>query len=129
VGEPSHAPLLEVEVDVEGDIETIAVTLPGDVVPGLEDIFSGVLHALGGLPLDRWDLTGVTIPPTPLSRDEILSFTAGNSFSSEGSEPADIDRGISGEIDDLVIPADQVSRFDRGEAWTLMFDEEGSGRD
>ena len=115
-------------MDVEGEIEAVAMTLSEDVVPGLEDIFSGVLHALGGLPIDRWDLTGVTTPPTPPSRDETLSFTAGNSFSSEGSEPADLDRAISGETDDLVTPADQVSRFDRGEAWTLMFDEEGSGR-
>ena len=126
VGRPSRSPLLKAEVDVEGDVETVAVTLFGDAVPGLDDIFIGVLHALGGLPLDRWDLTGVTTPLTPLPRDETLSLTAGNSFSSERS---DIDRSICGDPDNPATPTDQASRFDRGEVWTLTFDGGGSVRD
>ena len=126
---PSRSPLLEAEVDVEGDTETVAPTLFGDAVPGLEGIFNGVLHALGGLPLDRWGFTGVAIPLTLLPRDETLSPTAGNSLSSERSELVDIDRAIPGDPDDPAIPADQASGFARGEVWILTFDEDGRGRD
>lgn len=114
-------------MEVEGEIETVAVALFGDAVPGLEDIFSGAPHAPGGLPLGRWSFTGVAMPSTPLPRDETLSLTVGNSFSSERSEPVDIDRSIFGDPDDPTIPADQASRFARGEAWTLTFDEDGGG--
>lgn len=83
VCQPSRSPLLEGEVEVEGDIESVEVILFGDAAPGLGAIFNGVLHALGGLLLNRWGLTGVAMPLTPLPRDETLSLTAGNSFSSE----------------------------------------------
>jgi len=126
---PSRSPLLEAEVEVEEDIETVEVTLFGDAIPGLEAIFSGVLHALGGLPLDRWGLTGVAMPSTPVPRDETLSLTAGNSFSSERSEPVDIERATPGVPGELPVPADQASRFARGEVRTLAFDGGGRGRD
>jgi hypothetical protein len=96
---------------VEGDIESVEVILFGDAAPGLGAIFNGVLHALGGLPLDRWGLTGVAMPLTPLPRDETLSLTAGNSFSSERSDPTDIDRATSGDPDEPPVPADQASSF------------------
>jgi hypothetical protein len=57
----SHSVLLGAEEDVEGDIDTIAVIFFGDAVPGLNDVFNGVFHALGGLPLDRWSFAGVVI--------------------------------------------------------------------
>ena len=108
--------------DVEWDTETAAATLLGDAVPGLGDVFNGVFHALGGLPLDRWDFTGVVVPLMPPPRDETLSFAAGDSFSSERSEPVDIDGVISGD-------PSEASTFARGEAWTCVLDEDGIGRD
>ena len=128
VGRPFHPPLLETKVCTEGGTETVTAALSGDVV-GLEGNCKGAFHALGGLPLDRRGFGGIAIPSTPVPRDETLSFTAGKSFSSERSEPTDIDRAISGDPDDPETPADQASRFTQGEVWTLMFDEGGRDRD
>lgn len=113
---------------MEGDIDTIAVTLFGDAAPGLEDVFNGIFHALGGLPVDRWSFAGVVVSLMTLPRDETLSLIAGNSFSSERSEPVDIERAISGDPGDPTTPADQASSFARGGAWTFAFDDDGKGR-
>ena len=98
--------------DVERDIDAVAVILFGDAVPGSGDIFNGVFHALGGLPLDRSGLMGVVMSSMSLPREEMLSLTTGNSFS---SELVGIDRAISGDPGDPTTPVDQTSSFARGE--------------
>jgi hypothetical protein len=118
--------LLEVK-DAGGDTGVVAVSLFGDVVPGLGGVFKGIFHALWGLPFDHRGLTGVVIPRMPLPRDETLSLIAGNSFSSERSEPVETDCAIPGDPGDPVPPADQASTFARGEVWTFAFDEDGMG--